>query len=345
MPKDHISIKLHGNLVVKIASAFKSLFMGTIRDEITKALKDNLAKQLPPVLNKLVASQDGHTEIYKGLDLDWTTPTTPQVTAKQLQFGVKGLFFKDGEGEVEPSVAAPAMPMHDDAAEAKFQAFISNYLLDSFATTFLKVQDVHFWTKSKDIPSSSPVKFTTSGLNLFFPGLEAHYGKDKPVDIEYRLDRVGNFIMKEADQTLGLDGDVHVKFWVETNDTAKDCAVDIVAEKVQFALSALILNDTQVYLSVSNVAIGDIKIVSTTFGNLDLQLLADCLNKVFDIAKPYLNEYLESLKLAIPEQLFGIFKLSNIDLKYHDGYIEAGLTPTFVPPKVDIPGFYEKFVP
>ena len=73
MPKDHISIKLKGNLVTKIASAFKSLFMGTIRDQITKAVKDNLYKQLPPVLNKLVADQKGYTEIYKGLDLDWST--------------------------------------------------------------------------------------------------------------------------------------------------------------------------------------------------------------------------------------------------------------------------------
>jgi len=32
-------------------------------------------------------------------------------------------------------------------------------------------------------------------------------------------------------------------------------------------------------------------------------------------------------------------------LKYHDDYLEAGLTPTFLPPNATVPGVYEKFVP
>ena len=55
LPKDHLDIKIHGNVVAKIADAFKSLFKGTIRDEITKNLRDVVAKSLPPALNKIVA--------------------------------------------------------------------------------------------------------------------------------------------------------------------------------------------------------------------------------------------------------------------------------------------------
>jgi len=40
LPKSGISIKIHGNVVAKIADAFKSLFMGTIRDQLIKQLKD-----------------------------------------------------------------------------------------------------------------------------------------------------------------------------------------------------------------------------------------------------------------------------------------------------------------
>ena len=43
--------------------------------------------------------------------------------------------------------------------------------------------------------------------------------------------------------------------------------------------------------------------------------------------------------------LFGIFALSDLTLKYHDDYLEAGLTPTFLPPKGDVEGYYEQFVP
>jgi hypothetical protein len=65
-------------------------------------------------LNKIVADQKGFTEIYKGLDLDWSIQAGPSVDADNLKFGIKGLFFNDGQGEVEPAVSAPAMPLHDD---------------------------------------------------------------------------------------------------------------------------------------------------------------------------------------------------------------------------------------
>ena len=36
--------------------------------------------------------------------------------------------------------------------------------------------------------------------------------------------------------------------------------------------------------------------------------------------------------MKIPSELFGMFTLSDLVIKYHDDYLEAGLTPTFVPP-------------
>jgi len=48
IPKDGISITIHGNYLSKIASAFKSLFMGKIRDEIQKQLISVIKKELPP---------------------------------------------------------------------------------------------------------------------------------------------------------------------------------------------------------------------------------------------------------------------------------------------------------
>lgn len=49
------------------------------------------------------------------------------------------------------------------------------------------------------------------------------------------------------------------------------------------------------------------------------------------------------MTVQIPTDLFGLFKLSDLVLKYHDDYLEAGLTPTFVPIKESIPGLYEIF--
>jgi len=50
-------------------------------------------------------------------------------------------------------------------------------------------------------------------------------------------------------------------------------------------------------------------------------------------AVPYINDELSTLKIQIPTDLFGIFTLSDLSVSYHDNYIEAGLTPTFIPTK------------
>ena len=96
---------------------------------------------------------------------------------------------------------------------------------------------------------------------------------------------------------------------------------------------------------MKQLEIGEISITYTSFGEIDLETLSALLNDGIDIGLPYLNIYLKTLKIIIPQNLFGLFVLSDLSLKYHDSYIEAGLTPQFLPPKSDITGIYEKFVP
>ena len=188
-----------------------------------------------------MAEQQGFTEVYKGLDLDWSLPAAPKITAGQLQVGVKGLLYPKNESEVEPPVSPPEMPQHDDQSPSKFQFFLSNYVVDSIFYSYLRVHDIHFWTKSSDVTKTFPIQLDTTQLNFFFPGLKKHYGIDLPVDIEYKVQSAQNFDVKENDKTMGFDGDLAVKFWVNMENGTKDCAVDIVLEKVAVAFSALIV--------------------------------------------------------------------------------------------------------
>jgi len=50
-------------------------------------------------------------------------------------------------------------------------------------------------------------------------------------------------------------------------------------------------------MNVTEVALGDISIISTTFGTLDLDLLSEFLNLGIDLGVPFLNTVLEGLKL------------------------------------------------
>ena len=95
------------------------------------------------------------------MDLDWSIQNSPQVTAGMLEFGIKGLFFPKGKGEVSPPVTAPVMPYHDTTEPAKLQAYVSNYLLDSLATSYLETSGFHVWTKHTAVPPSFPFQLNT----------------------------------------------------------------------------------------------------------------------------------------------------------------------------------------
>lgn len=238
------------------------------------------------------------------------------------------------------------MPLHDATSGSKFQAFISTYVLESLSYSFLATNEIHLWTHSDVVPKDFPIQLNTSSIGQFLPGLIQKYGENKPIDIEYRLDKVGNFSVHQDDETFSFDGSVSVNFWVITEPGQKEKALDLSLNSNHFNATVLIPTDSlNVTVNVKQVALGGITLNYTSVGEIDLTLLADLLNDGINIGLPYLNTYLQTLKIIIPQKLFGLFVLSNLTLKYHDSYIEAGLTPTFLPPKSDIPGIYEQFAP
>merc|ERR1719263_2362919 len=64
-----------------------------------------------------------------------------------------------------------------------------------------------------------------------------------------------------------------------------------------------------------------------------MTLVTYLLNGIIEQETPALNTFLFNKTLNIPmSNVFWAFSLANPELTYHDGYIEAGLTPTFHPP-------------
>ena len=149
--------------------------------------------QVAPALNHLIANEHGETEIYNNMELDWSIQNSPQITQNLLEFGIKGLFFPRGKGEVQPPVTAPVMPYHDSAEPAKLQAYVSNYLLDSLASSYLETSGFHVWTPHTDVPAKFPFQLNTQDMDCFFPGLAKKYGVNKTIDVEYNLDSMTNF--------------------------------------------------------------------------------------------------------------------------------------------------------
>lgn len=116
-----------------------------------------MKSELPLVINKLIQESNGETEIFNGTMLDWSAPKYPIFSQQKLWVPVKGLFFKEGGPEAEPSIPVPGM-VPDPAEKSLFKFAISSYSVESI----LRVnQGFSGWTSHHDLPGDSELKFDT----------------------------------------------------------------------------------------------------------------------------------------------------------------------------------------
>jgi len=75
---------------------------------------------------------------------------------------------------------------------------VSSYAIDGFTNSIVEVFDVEGWFNSTMIPSASPLKLDTTTVNLLMPGISAYYGKDLPVNVHFKVQKLGDFTVKAA---------------------------------------------------------------------------------------------------------------------------------------------------
>lgn len=62
-----------------------------------------------------------------------------------------------------------------------------------------------------------------------------------------------------------------------------------------------------------------------------MTLLEGLLKQGLDEGREPFNQFIAKQSLIIPSKIFGLFELTDLTLKYHNSYLEAGLTPHFLP--------------
>jgi hypothetical protein len=99
-----------------------------------------------------------------------------------------------------------------------------------------------------------------------------------------------------------------------------------------FLWTALIDNMT-FSANVTQAHIGDlVDVKSATFISWELWAVKLLLNEGLSWGLPYFNTFIQTSHIEIPSLLFGMFKLTDPVFTFHDGYVQAGLTPHFLPP-------------
>jgi len=159
------------------------------------------------------------------------------------------------------------------------------------------------------------------------------YGAHRPVKIELDLLRIGSFESKKVDQHLSVQLDVGVRFLVENADKTISEAINIQLMDLMADVSVSATADMKPVVKVLEVSVGYISETRSAVEHINCTTLAKNINTALGGGITVFNAWFATKadSLVIPTNIMGLFDLSDLTIKYHDGYIEAGLTPTFIP--------------
>lgn len=83
-------------------------------------------------------------------------------------------------------------------------------------------------------------------------------------------------------------------------------------------------------LQLQTIKSTDVTIDSCAFGDLSARTFKIKLNFLFTTFKVVINQWLGNLDIVFPDQIGGLFMLSDLTIEYYNNYIFAGMTPTFI---------------
>lgn len=339
--RNDIDIKIWGNIWADFASMFEVFFKSTVVDIIRDGISTTLNTVVPQYLNAALASTDGMIEIptFTDWDLDWETLQAAIVTETSFELGAKGIMFDTEIGETEWSTTFPDMLYKDTTEAAQFQAFISEESIDSLMGSWLEVGQIEGWLQGDQLPEQAGMTLTCSDLDIAFSGLSDKYGADTIVDVHFQVTDLHGFTSSEADQDVTVRGTADLQFWPRLD--VPELAVEINVIDILFT-GGIAVNGYFATGEVSKFLVDKIEVLQSTIGDISAFQLKVEINTISRLMVPTINDALKKYEVPIPSDILGIFTLTNIFLKYEDGYIFGGATPTFTAPTAD--ELYDKIV-
>lgn len=127
---------------------------------------------------------------YASVTLDYQLDDDLKILKERMMFGINGTFFNRDKGyKIPPNLKEPKMPLYDPKIPAKFQLFLSNYLLETFLATFLEKKAFVYELKAWKL-NNKVAPFTTSTFEAVFPYLTSRFGKAIPMDLILKIKKV-----------------------------------------------------------------------------------------------------------------------------------------------------------
>ena len=289
-----------------------------------------------------MATLDGKTVIpgFPKWDLDWQTMLPAVVTNTTFELGAKGIMFSSDAGESEWSTEFPDIPYKDTTEAAQFQAYVADLSVDSLIGSWLEVGSIAGQIQGDDVPGTNQT-ITASELDIALSGFSKKYGADTIVDLKLACTKLHDFTSSAANQDVTVLGTANLQFWPRFNSTT-ELAVEIDLVDIKFT-GGIAISGYNATADISTFLVDKVVVVSSTIGNISAFKLKLEMNTISRVLVPSLNKFLKKYVVPIPKNILGVFQLSDIFLKYNDGFIYAGATPTFLPPTGPVNSFLVGF--
>lgn len=198
---NNVKFDLGGGFLLSIADIILPVIKGFFKDPIVNLVRQQISNGIPTSFNNFVKNSKGFFNLgenisgfesspYGSLTLDYQLDDDLRVKKERIEFGFNGTVFNKDKGyRVPENIKQPQMPMYDKNIDSKFQLFISNYLLDTFAAAFLEKQPFKYELQAAKL--NNPIApFTTTTFEGVFPYLTSRFGKDIPTDLMLKVKKI-----------------------------------------------------------------------------------------------------------------------------------------------------------
>jgi len=110
---------------------------------------------------------------------------------------------------------------------------LSQQSVSSFFDTLLEVHSFDGFFNASQVPETAKFKLNCGTLDKAFKGISDYYGKDTPVDVEYKILKIHDFNLSSEMPYITLYADLDLKFYAET-ENGSELAVDISLTDFEF---------------------------------------------------------------------------------------------------------------
>lgn len=200
--------------------------------------------------------------------------------------------YDDTKPEPVPAGLVPEMPLHNDNVPSKLQIFVSNTFFDSLFKAVIDMKSLIFWARSTDQESDFPIELNTTTLNEIFPGMKKLYGPGLPVDIRLKVIQAERFDSAKDNSTVHAVVGGQCTFFVMFPDGSSSQAADLMITEtkagLQFIIEALTITP-----QMQNLNIGKLSVITSTVGDIDLEIVRQFMNFFFSTRISIVNELLK----------------------------------------------------